>query len=297
MTAIEPDTIEPTPEADILALSSKEREIRVQNLITQSHEIVKATLDEHTDGHTIMAKVALFSGGGDSTVLTHVMRETCTHVAHINTGIGIEQTREFVRDTCKDWGLPLIEKHPPVTYRELVLERGFPGPGMHWKMYTRLKERCLDQVRRDFVIKPRQQRILFLAGRRRSESQRRAQIPLNERRGSVIWCSPIAFWTKLDLNTYRAMYKVPLNPVSACLHMSGECLCGAFAKPGELDEIGFWYPEMKAEIQKLEAEVRAAGHPEPLCIWGNRQGKPSKSGALCSDCEVNYKALSKLDFL
>lgn len=31
-------------------------------------------------------------------------------------------------------------------------------------------------------------------------------------------------------------------------HMSGECLCGAFAKPGELDEIRFWYPAMADEL-------------------------------------------------
>lgn len=68
--------------------------------------------------------------------------------------------------------------------------------------------------------------------------------------------------------------------------MSGECLCGAFAKPGELDEIGYWFPETKAEIEALEIEVRAAGHREAICKLGHGQGSPSKAGPLCSSCEL-----------
>lgn len=95
-------------------------------------------------------------------------------------------------------------------------------------------------------------------------------------------------WTELDLNTYRALHDVPRNPVADLIHMSGECLCGAFAKPGELDEIGYWFPETKAEIEALEVEVRAAGHREAICKWGHGQGSPSKAGPLCSSCELNY---------
>lgn len=77
------------------------------------------------------------------------------------------------------------------------------------------------------------------------------------------------------------------NPVSEKLHMSGECLCGAFAKPDELEEIRFWFPEVAAEIDRLEAEVAAAGHREPFCRWGHGQGKPTeKTGPLCTSCDI-----------
>jgi hypothetical protein len=114
-----------------------------------------------------------------------------------------------------------------------------------------------------------------------------------EKDGSAIWASPIAMWTKLDMNTYRLMCgDVPVNPVSEKLHMSGECLCGSFAKPNELDEIRMWFPDVAAEIDQLEAEVRAAGHKEPFCRWGHGQGKPTeKTGKLCTSCDINQPAL------
>jgi hypothetical protein len=77
---------------------------------------------------------------------------------------------------------------------------------------------------------------------------------------------------------------VPRNPASDLIHMSGECLCGAFAHPGELDEIGEWYPDVVAEIRALEAEARAAGIPEPFCRWGHGEGKPSEVGRACGNC-------------
>lgn len=165
------------------------------------------------------------------------------------------------------------------------------------KMYQRLKERQLEQVRREFVKSPRRERILYIAGRRRSESKRRQNIPLHERRGSTIWSSPLAMWTKLDMTTYRLMYResdpVPVNEVSDILHMSGECLCGSFAKENELEELEFWFPEVAAEIRELEREVRAAGHEEPFCNWGHRSGgePPKRTGMLCTSCEYQQDGL------
>jgi 3'-phosphoadenosine 5'-phosphosulfate sulfotransferase (PAPS reductase)/FAD synthetase len=261
---------------------------RVEWLIQQAHDIYLYGVEKHLGNRTVWASAVLFSGGDDSTVLAHLMHGMgfATHAIHANTTIGIEQTRQFVRDTCASWGLPLIEKYAPISYRDLVLERGFPGPGMHWKMYGRLKERALDLARHDLgVANSRVKVAVYVAGRRRAESSRRADVPLWESDGSVIWVSPIALWTKLDILTYFGMHPELLrNLVAALIHMSGECLCGAFAKPDELAEIGYWFPEVAAEIHALEAEVKAAGHPEPLCTWGHGSGAPSRPGRLCSSC-------------
>lgn len=108
----------------------------------------------------VVAIIGLFSGGNDSTTMAHLFRRRVTHFAHANTSIGIEQTRQYVRDTCKSWGVPLIEKRPEPgkTYEDLVLGRvkpgprgkkdrvwpgGFPGPAQHGMFYQRLKERAL----------------------------------------------------------------------------------------------------------------------------------------------------------
>lgn len=278
----------PTTTEDVVRLGTEARITRLSALIVDSIRIYEEAIKTHLGNHRLVAKVVLFSGGNDSTVLAHLFRNFADYAAHANTTIGIEETREFVRDCCTKWKLPLLERTAPTSFRELVLERGFPGPAMHYKMYQRLKERPLEQVRRELVVNPRQDRVVFLAGRRRSESERRKSIPLHERRGSVIWVSPLAMWTKLDLNLYRKLFAVPRNPVSDALHMSGECLCGAFAHPGELEELEFWFPTMAQEIRDLETEVRAAGHGEPFCQWGHMKGssEPPKYGPMCDSCEL-----------
>lgn len=280
-------------------LLTPNRRDRLKRLMDESQQILSAAIREHIidDGKQLAGIVTMFSGGDDSTTLAHLFRDTVDAAAHANTGIGIEQTRQFVRDTCAAWDLQLIEKHPPVSYDELVIDQGFPGPGMHWKMYQRLKERCFRQIRAEFVTNPRNERVLFLAGRRRDESDRRATILESERDGSVVWVSPLVNWTKLDLNTYRALHPdVPRNPASATLHMSGECLCGAFAHEGELDEIGEWYPAVRDRIVALEAQVRAAGHREPKCRWGWGAGSeqlisPRRSGPGCNACDARQMQL------
>lgn len=273
-------------------LSPRQRRARVHRLLKQAHaSLSRAVIATRREHRAVAGIVILFSGGNDSTTLAHIFRDRATHVGMANTGIGIEDTRDYVRKTAANWGLPVIEKHPEpgYGYRDLILGRcraktgpnagtilwpgGFPGPAAHGMMYQRLKERAFEQIRNELVGDPRQRRVIFLAGRRAFESNRRKQLAFRspiQRKGSTVWVAPLINWTRWDLNTYRDMYRdVPRNPVSDLIHMSGECLCGAFAHENELDEIGDWFPDMKAHIQQLEREVIASGVAPPnQCRWG-----------------------------
>jgi hypothetical protein len=55
--------------------------------------------------------------------------------------------------------------------------------------------------------------------------------------------------------------------------MSGECLCGAFAKPGELAKIHLHFPKLGAKIDQLQIEAKAVG---VYCKWGERPPKKKK---------------------
>lgn len=283
-------------EQDVMGLNPQQRIDRMLDLRNESFALLDTAIQHFvTDQNKELAATAvLYSGGNDSTVLAHLFRNRADFAIHANTTIGIEQTRQFVRDTCRSWGLELREYYPPPgsTYEELVVAHGFPGPGHHYKMYQRLKERCLMQARRQVIPRSesRKKRIVFLAGRRRTESARRASVPEFERTGSIVWVSPLVNWTKTDLNTYREWAgDVPRNEVSDLIHMSGECLCGAFAHKDELNEIEMFFPDVAAGIRELEAKVRDAGHPEKVCQWGwgaNKKlsAKDMKAGPLCSSC-------------
>lgn len=251
--------------ADVARMTGAERAQRVHDLEARSFEIIEEAVDRLVGDREIVARAVLYSGGNDSTTLVHLLRDFATTAIHVNTGIGIEATRAFVRDVCASWGLPLIEKHPPVAYRDLVLRFGFPGPAKHPMIYARLKERGLDEARKDLGCHRSQtRRALYVAGIRREESQRRQDRTRYEADGSVVWVSPLAEWTKLDLNTYRLMHPdVPRNPVADLLEMSGECLCGAYAQEGELEMVGDYFPEVRAEIELLERDLAAACAADP----------------------------------
>lgn len=261
----------------------------------RSHALIDRVLaEQEAEGVEIKARLILYSGGNDSTVLTHFLKDRATHAAHINTGIGIEETREFVRSTCAAYDLELIEEHPPpgATYDELVLKYGFPGPAGHMMMYTRLKERGLRKVRARFVTNPRKERVLFMAGMRHDESARRMRnTEETHREGSVVWVSPLGHWTNEHMAEYRRRFDVPRNEVSDMLHMSGECLCGAFAKPGELDWIAQCYPKTAERIRDLERRAKDAG---VHCVWGTRPPRKGKKTANSEADEVVDKNVGPL---
>ena len=212
---------------------------------------------------------ALFSGGHDSLCASHIASRGVQFdgCAHINPGIGIPETREFVMETCRTLGWPIREYRPPVSYEDIVLEHGFPGPAGHSVMYARLKERCLRVLVRQFK-RHRRDRIMLVTGVRREESIRRmGHVEPVRREGAKLWVAPIIDWASCDKNRYIAATGLRRNEVVDLLCMSGECLCGAFARPGEILEVERWYPSVAARIHALEVRCRERG---VHAVWGTR---------------------------
>jgi 3'-phosphoadenosine 5'-phosphosulfate sulfotransferase (PAPS reductase)/FAD synthetase len=238
----------------------------------------------------------MFSGGHDSLVAAHLAAQhpRFTACVHIDTGIGIEETREFVRETCHREGWPLVELvTPPSVYEELVLTYGFPGYGMHSGVYQRLKERRVaDLVRQAKAGQSRLAMVALATGIRRMESARRmGRVVTLQKEGSRLWVAPLHDWSGIDVREYMALHGLPSNPVVDLLHMSGECLCGSFARPGELAEIALWYPRAAARIFELERRVREAGSPPRPWGWtGDRRG----TRALCQQCQLRDPELHQV---
>jgi 3'-phosphoadenosine 5'-phosphosulfate sulfotransferase (PAPS reductase)/FAD synthetase len=270
----------PTPVNLVASLTAPQRLQRLARLQEQALTILDDAAAVHVRGRRIVARCLMVSGGNDSTVGAHLFRHWASHMLHADTGTGVPATQQFVRDTAAAWGLPLIIRRSQTTYRDLILGRvpkaypgGFPGRGAHAIMFTRLKERAWDDMRRlDLPAHRRQEVRLFLAFRRREESRRRSQpgqVPLHEPDGTTVWVAPLANWTKLDLNTYRLAHAVPVNQVSDHLHMSGECLCGAYGTRAELGPLGDWYPDTREQIDRWERDVAREGITGPTALWGH----------------------------
>ena len=238
---------------------------------------------------------ALFSGGDDSLTATHFAM-TYSHaqcVLHINTGISAKKDGksvplEFVKWTCAKYGWPLrVEVPPTLSYREFVLKWGFPGPGYHSVIYAWLKERAIRKVIRETKTSFRE-RVGLINGVRAQESTRRMGYgEAIHREGCQLWIAPLYSWSKMDCVRYIERHGLTRSPVVELLHMSGECLCGAFAHENELKEIALWYPETVAEIEALQKEAEAAGK---YCKWGERppgkRERKSKFMPMCAGCAV-----------
>ena len=157
----------------------------------------------------------------------------------------------------------------PKIYEELVLKYGFPGAFGHGLMYNRLKERQLRRLARDFGGTSKEP-VMLISGCRKEESTRRmGTTKAIDPQGRFLWVAPFASMTALDCAEYMKREDIPRNQVKDLLHMSGECLCGAFAHPGELKEIELWYPKTAAHIHRIQEKVRAAGFP-----WGWEEQPP-----------------------
>lgn len=280
-----------------------------------------AVLDRVLAAFPVVATIGLFSGGNDSVVVNHLFRHRVDAIAHVNTGTGIRETTQHVRDVAAAWGLPLHELHPKHSYRNLVLGnvlstrgknigrqvwKGFPGPAGHSVMYRRLKDEPLQRLRGQIIgRRGRTHNVVYLGGMRWAETDRRFRNAEEvDREGSLLWVSPIVHWTDDHMREYRARHRctlphqhadhmlcrpdaLPLNEVTVHLHMSGECLCGAFAKPGELEEIEFFYPHAAKPLRDLQREVEAAGLV--ACKWGQRppgeRTHRRPAGRLCAKCD------------
>lgn len=221
----------------------------------------------------------LFSGGHDSLCSAHYSANYCKliglpfSVYHGNTGIGIQETRDYVEVVVKQMGWALYVGYPAKgeTYEDMVRKNGFPGPPAHMFMYRNLKEKPL----RRYVTHSlksgvgKRENVLLLTGIRKSESKiRMGYKDYITKEGSRVWCSPIFEWSKEDCENYMLENNLPRNSVKDKICISGECLCGAFAGKEEYAEIKSQYPEAAEEITRLHKIAIENGHP-----WNWASGK------------------------
>lgn len=234
-------------------------------------------LDDAYKATSPVAVVGMFSGGDDSIAAMRVLElwGKPFRVAHINTGIGVEATRDHVRRVAAVRGWDFSEwRTDPAEYEAMVLGKvrgvagGFPGPAMHSIYYRRLKERRVYDILRS-IKTSRRQAVMLVTGARAAESARRMSTVGEWRKEkSMVWVNPLAHWTTDERGEFIQEEGLPRNPVSKLLHMSGECLCGAMNSKGELAMFRALVPEAMGRIDEIAEKVHAAGYPWE---WDERQ--------------------------
>ena len=277
-------------------------------------------LEEAEQKFGIKKFYACVSGGKDSITSADVVDKLgkLTGVIFIDTTIGIQETKDFVVDLCKKRGWDLIILKPKVSYDEFVINKfGFPTARFHNVVMGFLKYHPL----RRFVIEHKEEKIGLISGVRKFESNRRGRTmkPIIKD-GSMIFVAPIFHLKTEEVWGYIKENNLEVSPVYRKLHLSGDCMCGAFSDIGEAELISMFYPEIAQRIRKLENLIKdkvrciLCGDVKiykkknkrrcpvrfthkwrffKYCKWGNQS---SMSGAInqsrmdkfvCADCQIS----------
>jgi 3'-phosphoadenosine 5'-phosphosulfate sulfotransferase (PAPS reductase)/FAD synthetase len=255
------------------------------------------------------------SGGTDSMMLLTVCaaHPAFAGVVHVNTGIGLEETRQFVRDYCAARCYPYWEVYPWLVskrdgrpnecYLDLVRMYGLPGKPLHDVFYGHLKSRALSffghQRKAEGV-----ERVLLASGVRNDESVRRMKVhgararTFYDKAIGLWWTSPIFWANDREKAAFIERYEVPKARASQLIQMSGECLCGAMANPGDVRLLQRFYPSMWREIEFYQWFARKVGkHCEwgvtPKAVGGQAQ-EAQRWKPLCTGC-LNRQQLPLFD--
>jgi len=215
--------------------------------------------------------IGLFSGGKDSLVACHYLwfQGKLNEVLYCKTGIGLKENFDYVVETCDKfgWKLNIVEPKDNESYEDFIRKFGFPHQGMHSAIMGYLKWHPLRKFARG-------KDIIYVSGRRRRESRRRmgkvkGELETTE---NITFYSPLLEWTDKMVWDYIKNNSLERCPVYDTLHMSGDCLCGAFSELGESELIATFHGYMAEHIKSLEIDYGGQ--------WGNNS---SMIGALKQD--------------
>jgi len=212
--------------------------------------------------------VAFFSGGRDSAVASHIAYTYSKKVkeefklVHVDTKIGIPETKEYIRKYAAWLGVDLKVLQPKLDYWESVKKWGYPSivGGMRWCFHHLKQDPIIEFMQEEFkkgVLYP-----IYCLGIRRGESRFRLEtynkkwyFTKSHKIHYKVWL-PILYWNDKLLEFYMKKYNIPQNPVWQKLGWSGECLCMAGTSLRTLNKIIDIYPHIAKVMYEKDKEVQ-----------------------------------------
>ena len=252
-----------------------------------------------------------FSGGKDSGVVLDIMQkefpEQFKGVLFCDTGIGTNDTKNFIKEYCEERKYPLHIVSPEdvirkrntnrgsagesYSYEALVLNYGFPKQAFHTVTMRHLKYFPMRKFIYDRIALG--ENPCIVGGIRKNESARR-KLKWNKyfyNDGKMWFVSPIFFKEDDWVYKYYIENGIKRSPVYDTLHISGDCLCGCFAQKNELELLKGFHPEVYEEIKRLEKLIKEKGTEEAKesTTWGGHgvtthESDDDAENFVCNDC-------------
>ena len=236
---------------------------RVSGLVGEATKGVRKLIAQHE----IKNILALFSGGKDSLVSTHIVWKAVRdsninfEVIHIDTTCALPGVQDYVIQTSKRLGWPLKILRPKVDFWTLAEKWGAPTPRRRWCCYHLKLEPIREYTKT--LKSPR----LHILGLRAWESPSRLKKANSGKLNRCYWdrksetwvYNPILWWRDRDIDEYIKVNKLPVNPTYEKVGTGGECFCGVFKTIREVLLVKNNYPDFFQKLVELESKFRNNG--------------------------------------
>jgi len=269
-----------------------------------------------------------YSGGKDSGIILDIIAKEFSQyfkgVIFVDTGIATKATIKFVEDYCKERNYRLYHLYAndikrqkdthvgkigePFSFENLVLTYGFPKQALHtitmrWIKYYSMRNFISQRIKAG-------EKPALISGMRQNESQRRKKSKYLEyiyQDGKMCFVSPIFFKSNNWVMKYFIENNIKRSPVYETLHISGDCLCGCFAKKDELKLLEMFHPDVFKEIKRLEKLIVEKGtlYAKKNKTWGgcnqttnNIESQTNMDQFVCNECffDREYKEVDTQRF-
>ena len=226
------------------------------------------------------------SGGRDSALACYIAYRVTKalgkkfRLVHIDTGIALKDTQEYVKEYA-DWlGADLVIVKTPYDYFDMVKKFGYPSVLNNRWCWRLLKQEPLYQFRIS-ELREREE-ALWVLGIRRNESMFRLENYgklTNTLTRAKIKNLPVAEWLPIlylsskDIDRLLDEFKIPRNPVWAKVGISGECLCLAGSTRKTLEALFTQYPEVAQRFYEFDKSLTPKHESSlvPLGLWGEKK--------------------------
>jgi len=173
--------------------------------------------------------------------------EVDKYVVHVDTGVMLPGTLEYVKSVADIYNWPLVVLKPKIDFWKYATRYGVPSVRRRWCCKILKLQPIFEFVKQ---LRPQRAEVIGFRVDEVERRRRRPQVWYRKKTHSWVYY-PIKSWTKRDIMNYIKEHGLP-DPPHYRLGLKETCLCGAFAHKKEWMIVKAHFPEFFEKFVELE---------------------------------------------